>query len=121
MYKKYKELIELYRVLFHLNDEGKVEETLTNIENLLNDIEEDIEVELVIHSKGVYPFKKDKNAHRIKVQKLLDKDVKISLCSNTLHDLHLELEDFIPGVTIVSSGVGEIVRRQKEGWLYIKP
>jgi uncharacterized protein len=111
----------LYKVLFHLNDEGKAEDTLRNIENLLKDIKEDIEVELVIHSKGVYPFKRNKNINREKIDMLIDKGVNISVCQNTLESLNLEKEDFVPGIQVVSSGVSEIIRKQQEGWLYIKP
>lgn len=111
----------MYKVLFHLNDEGRAEDTLNNIDNLLKDVEEDIQVMLVVHSKGVYPFKKNKNADRAKIEKLLKKGVRISVCSNTLEELNLELSNFVDGIEVVSSSVGEIVRRQKEGWLYIKP
>lgn len=111
----------MYKVLFHMNDEGRAEDTLKNIDNLLKDIQEDIEVSLVIHSKGVYPFKKNKNANRQKIEKLISKGVTISVCNNTLQALNLELDDFIDGINIVSSGMGEIVRKQGEGWLYIKP
>lgn len=111
----------MYKVLFHLNDEGRAEDTLNNIDNLLKDIEEDIDVMLVVHSKGVYPFKRNKNADRQKIEKLIKKGVKISVCKNTLDGLNLKKADFIDGIEVVSSSVGEIVRRQKEGWLYIKP
>lgn len=111
----------MYKVLFHLNDENKAEDTLTNIENLLKDIKEDMEVELVIHSKGVYPFKRNKNIHKDKIDMLIGKGVNISVCQNTLESLNLKKEDFVPGIDLVSSGVGEIARKQQEGWLYIKP
>ncbi len=116
--------IVLYKVIFHLNEEGKAEDTLRNIENLLKDFKEqgeDIEIELVVHSKGVYPFKSNKNANKSKIEDLLDKGVKISICSNTLESLHLVEEDFISGIVFVSSGVGELTRKQQEGFLYIKP
>lgn len=111
----------MYRVLFHLNDEVRAEDTLNNIDNLLQDIEGDIEVMLVVHSKGVYPFKKNRNADRDKIEKLIKKGVRISVCNNTLDGLNLKKDDFIDGIEVVSSSVGELVRRQKEGWQYIKP
>lgn len=111
----------MYKVIFHLNEEGKAESALNNIDNLLKDIQEDIQVMLVVHSKGVYPFKKNKNVDREKIEKLMGKGVKISVCKNTLDNLSLEQKDFIDGIEVVDSSVGEMVRRQKEGWLYIKP
>jgi intracellular sulfur oxidation DsrE/DsrF family protein len=107
--------------MFHLNEEGRAEDTLRNIDNLLKDVEGDVEVLLLVHSKGVYPFGKNKNANKSKVEKLMAKGVKIRVCHNTLESLNLEVDDFIDGIEVVSSVVGELVRRQKDGWLYIKP
>ena len=112
----------MYKVIFHLNDEAKSEETLNNIRNLLIDVgEENVKVELVVHSEGIYSFLKNRNELNKKATALLDKGVKIGLCSNTVEKLHLKLDSFIPGVDIVSSAVGEIVRKESDGWLYIKP
>lgn len=112
----------MYKVLFHLNEEVRAEGAFRNIENLLEDIgEENIKVRLVVHSKGVYPFKKDRNVHHKVLMSLIDKGVEIAVCTNTLENLHLKLDDFIPGVELVSSAVAEIVRKEGEGWLYIKP
>lgn len=114
----------MYKVIFHLNEEGKAEDTLRSIENLLKDMkeqQEEIKIELIVHSKGVYPFKNNKNANKNKIDSLLNKGVKIILCSNTLESLHLAKEDFIPGIVVVPSGVGELTRKQQEGFLYIKP
>lgn len=112
----------MYKVLFHLNEEGKAEGVFNNIKNLMVDVgEENLEVELIVHSKGVYSFKKDKNAYNKEVMNLLKKGIKIAICTNTIDNLHLKLEDLMPGVELVPSAVGEIVRKEKEGWIYIKP
>ena len=119
-----KGVIILYKVLFHLNEEGKAEDTIRNIDNLLKDMEEqneDIQIELVVHSSGVYPFKINENAHKDKISSLLNKGVKIVVCSNTLKNLHISQNDIMPGISVVSSGVGELTRKQQEGFLYIKP
>ncbi len=109
------------KVLFHLNDQNKVEATLRNIENLLEDSDEDIEIELVVHSEAVYSFIENKINNLKKINTLIDKGINISICKNTLSNSNLKKEDFIPGISIVSSGMGEITRKQAEGWLYIKP
>lgn len=111
----------MYKILFHLNDEVKVEDTLKNIVNLLKDIEEEIEVELVVHSKAIYSFRKNKNVNKHIIDMLIDKGVTIVLCRNTLMDLNLTEGDFIPGISIVPTAMGEITKKQCEGWGYIKP
>ena len=114
----------MYNVLFHLNDEDTVEDTLNNIKNLFLDLEsdeEEVKVQLVVHSKGVYPLKRNMNVYRNKILGLMKDGLSVTVCANTLEELNLEKEDLIEGITVVSSGVGEIVRKQKQGWIYIKP
>jgi len=47
--------------------------------------------------------------------------VAIALCNNALNNLRLKPEDMLPEALVVPSGVGELVRKQAEGWAYIRP
>lgn len=114
----------MYKVIFHLNEEEKTKDVLRNIKNLLEDMKnenERIEVELLAHSSGVEAFKKTSKENKEEIKSLLEKGVEISLCNNTLKTLNLKKEDFIEEAVIVSSGVGELTKKQNEGWSYIKP
>ena len=46
--------------------------------------------------------------------------VEFAACRNTLSARHLTPADLLPSATTVDSGVAEIVRRQEQGWAYIK-
>ncbi|MGO1470416.1 MAG: DsrE family protein [Tissierella sp.] len=114
----------MYKVIFHLDDEGRVGVVYRGIMNLLHDMEtegEEVEVELLANSSGVKPFMKDKEENKEAIDLLLEKGVKIALCNNTLRVLYLTKKDFVHEATIVKSGVGELTRKQHEGWGYIKP
>ena len=41
-------------------------------------------------------------------------------CSNTLRKNELTSTDLDTGVKVVDSGLAEVIRRQEEGWTYIK-
>ncbi len=114
----------MYKVIFHLNEEEKTEDALRNIKNLLEDMKnenERIDIELLAHSSGVNAFKKTNKENKEEIKNLLEKGVEIALCKNSLITLNLKKEDFIEEAIIVSSGVGELTKKQNEGWSYIKP
>ena len=46
--------------------------------------------------------------------------VVFAACSNTLRGFHIDVKQLIPGVLVVDSGVAEVVRRQEQGWAYLK-
>lgn len=107
-------------ILFHLNKEEDGKKALNNILNLIDDLNGDYEeIELVVHSEGVKSFLKESDL-KDNINKVLEKKVKISACQNTLDNLNLSNENLISGIDIVSSGVGEIVKKEDEGYLYIK-
>lgn len=114
----------MYKVIFHLNEEEKTEDALRNIKNLLEDMKnenERIDIELLAHSSGVNAFKKTNKENKEEIKNLLEKGLEIALCKNSLITLNLKKEDFIEEAIIVSSGVGELTKKQNEGWSYIKP
>lgn len=114
----------MYKVIFHLNDEEKTGNVLTNVENIFKDMEgagEDIEVEILAHSSGVNQFKNTSYDYRARINSLLKKGIDIAVCNNTLNAMKLTNEDFISETRVVPSGVGELVRKQCRGWAYVRP
>lgn len=114
----------MHKVIFHLDEEEKVEAAFSNIANLYNDIEsedEELKVELLVNSSGVKPFKAENDEHIDKIVELQERGLKIAICNNTLKALELQKQDLIKEVFIVKSGVGELTRKQNNGWAYIKP
>jgi intracellular sulfur oxidation DsrE/DsrF family protein len=113
----------LYRVLFHLDEsDGKKQEAvLRNVNNLLDDLgPEQAQVELVTHGPGI-ELLTGQTGLADQVRKLIDRGVIMAICNNTLRERRIPREQVLPGAQVVSSGVGELVRRQREGWLYVRP
>lgn len=113
-----------YRALFHLDEDApeKFNETLNNIRNLLVDLEaENVDVELVANGKGVLSLLNSNQAQAIRVRNLADEGVSFTVCANSLKHLKIDAADLMPQAIIVPAGVGELVRKQSQGWAYIKP
>ena len=111
----------MYQVIFHLDesDEYRFNLILNNLTNLLAEIKE-LEIELVANAQGIKLLLKD-NIHQERLVQLQDRGVMLVACNKTLQSLQLKPEDLLEGVKVVPSGVGELVRKQSEGWIYIRP
>ena len=89
--------------------------------NVFNQNVEALEVKLVANAEGIALLYKMPNPFHEKIAQLAEKGAHFAVCANSLRQQNLT-EDFLLDLTeIVPSGVGEIVRRQSEGWAYIKP
>jgi len=113
-----------YRVVFHLDEPGKgrADQVFRNIENLLDDLGENtVEVELVANGGGVYVLVKGPDSHAEQVGRLSTRGVLFAACAHSLSQLEIARDTLLESVEVVSSGVGELVKKQMEGWAYIRP
>lgn len=115
--------MEKYRVVFQLNEEDplRINLVLSNIRNLIADLGgENLEIELVGYSNGVKIFLHSSEYAEI-IDNLMFNGVKFAACSNTLNAMGIKSGRLVKGVEVVSSGIGELVRKQSQGWIYIRP
>ena len=56
-----------------------------------------------------------------RVSDALARGVKIVACENTMHGLKLTRADMLDGIGYVPAGVIELMKRQYEGYAYIRP
>lgn len=113
----------LYRVVVHLDEADRVkhESVMRNIRNLLDDLgAEQTQVELVAHGPGL-DLLTGQTGLGEQAQELAARGVILAACNNTLRERKIPAERLLPGVTVVPAGIGEIVRREAEGWLYVRP
>lgn len=88
--------------------------------NLLDDLGEIAEVELVTHGPGVGLCLAG-SPQAEAVAALIARGVVVAACENTLRAQSIAAGQLAPGVATVPSGVGELVRRQRQGWAYVRP
>lgn len=110
------------RVVVHL-DEGepaKHQAVVRNMGNLLEDLGEGAQVELVAHGPGVALCLAD-SPHTGALRALIDRGVVVAACENTLAAQGIDRSRLAEGVVTVPAGIGELVRKQLQGWAYVRP
>lgn len=80
----------------------------------------DLEIEVVFHGQAVLAMLKDSAqfTDRIKIAKA--KGVTLAICNNSLRRLKIDPAQIKSEGTIVPSAVVELIRKQTDGWSYLK-
>lgn len=111
-----------HRVLFAMTspEEADWQLTLNNIRNLIGGMApEPVEVEVVAYGPGIAFLKKD-GVNAADIQKLESPHVHFVACGNAMRKQHLEASDLVAGSEVVPAGIVEVVKKQEQGWSYIK-
>ena len=77
-------------------------------------------LEVVAFGPGVDMLKRDSVVHA-GLRSAMREGVRFVACESSMHTRELKRADMYPGVNFVPLGVAEIVRKQREGWFYLKP
>jgi intracellular sulfur oxidation DsrE/DsrF family protein len=56
-----------------------------------------------------------------RIDEALAAGVKVAACENTMKAQKLAQADMLPNLTYVPAGVTQIMKRQQQGWAYIRP
>lgn len=111
-----------HRVLFALTspEEADWQLTLNNVRNLIIGVApETVDIEVVAYGPGIAFLKKD-GQDAGDIQKLESAHVHFVACGNAMRKLHLEAADLVAGSEVVPAGIVEVMRKQEQGWTYIK-
>lgn len=112
---------EHYNVVIGIGDKAKVEGALSNAFNLQKEFgAQCVNIELVNFSSAVTALT-PMSPLGTHLKDALKAGIKIVACQNSMNKFKLTIDDMFPGITAVPSGVGELVKRQKEGWVYLQP
>jgi intracellular sulfur oxidation DsrE/DsrF family protein len=94
---------------------------LNNARNLQEAIGRDkVDVEIVAYGPGIEMFKMESEVGN-KVDKAIAEGVKIVACQNTMKARKLTQTDMLMSIDYVPAGVVEIMRKQQQGWAYLRP
>ena len=111
------------RVIFQVsdNDPAKWNLALNNAKNVQTDLGKDnVQIEIVAYGPGLGMLKADsKVADRL--AGALDDSVGLIACENTMQNTKVTREQMYDGIAYVQAGVTHIMKRQREGWAYIRP
>lgn len=94
---------------------------LNNAKNLQDDVgAANVEIELVAYGPGIGMLKMESPT----AQRIADATragVKVLACENTMRAQKLTRDDMHPAISYVPAGVTEIMKKQGEGWAYLRP
>lgn len=117
--------MEEVKVIFHIDELDKWKLLIKNVENLINTINyKKIKIEVLANSEAVkaYDMSSDlDNQITVYMEKLENKNVRFTACNNALNGFNIKKKDLIEFVDVVPVGVLELVKKQNEGYAYIKP
>jgi len=103
------------------NDPAKWSLALNNARNVQQDLGKDnVQIEIVAYGPGLGMLKAEsKVADRL--AQALDNDVGLLACENTMTNTKVSRDEMYGGIAYVKAGVTHIMKRQQEGWAYIRP
>ena len=114
---------EKQRVVFQVsdNDPAKWNLALNNARNVQADLGKDkVQIEIVAYGPGLGMLKAE-SAVAPRLAQALDGGVNLLACENTMQNTKVAKSDMYAGIGFVHAGVTHIMKRQKEGWAYIRP
>lgn len=102
-------------------DPAKWQLALNNAKNLQAEFGRDgVELEIVAFGPGVRMLQLESEAAD-RVAEAVASGVRVVACENTLRAMKLERADMNDKIGYVPAGVAEILRRQRDGWAYLRP
>lgn len=102
-------------------DPAKWNLALNNARNAQNDLGADkVDIEIVAYGPGIGMLKIDAvTANR--VSDAVKSGIQIVACENTMTAQKLNKAEMNPNISYVPAGVVHIMKRQHEGWAYVRP
>ena len=111
------------RVVFQVSDNDPVKWNLAlnNARNVQQDLgAQNVEIEIVAYGPGLAMLRSEsKVADRL--AGALYSNVGLVSCENTMKNTKVTRDQMYAGISYVQAGVTHIMKRQREGWAYIRP
>ena len=111
------------RVVFQVSDAdpAKWNLALNNARNVQADLgKENVEIEIVAYGPGL-PMLKTESKVAGRLAEALDSGVALLACENTMQNTKVSRDEMYYGIKYVQAGVTHLMKRQREGWAYIRP
>jgi uncharacterized protein len=110
------------RAIFQVtdNDPARWNMILNNMANLRDGVgNEGVEIELVAFGPGLLMLTADSSVKQ-RIAEALKSGATVNACQNTMRNQKLTPADMLPGISYVPAGVVEVMKKQQQGWAYIR-
>ena len=95
--------------------------SLNNAKNVQDELgASDVDIEIVVYGPGIGMLKSDAVTGN-RIADALKGGVKIVACENTMKAQKLRRADMLPNIGYVTAGVVELMKKQQDGYAYIRP
>jgi intracellular sulfur oxidation DsrE/DsrF family protein len=102
-------------------DTGKWNLALNNAKNVQQAYGADkVDIEIVTFGPGIAMLRSNSVSAK-QVEEAKQTGINIVACQNTMKGMKLTQDDMLPNTSYVPSGVVEIMKKEKEGYAYIRP
>ena len=103
------------------NDPAKWTLALSNAKNVQQDLGKDnVQIEIVAYGPGLAMLRAESKV-AAGLAGALDDSVGLIACENTMQNNKVTRDEMYGGISYVQAGVTHIMKRQREGWAYIRP
>ena len=112
-----------HRVVIQVSDAdpAKWALALNNASNIQQDLGADqVAIEIVAYGPGIGLLKLE-SVLEARISEAIAAGGSVQACENTMRNQKMVQGDMLPGIGYVPSGVVQLMKRQKEGWAYIRP
>ena len=93
---------------------------MNNLKHLKAGWGDSVLIEVVAHGPGLDFLTKGKTTQQEKINHFKKMGIMFIACENTMMERKISKESIIAEAAFVRMGIGEIVRKQEQGWSYIK-
>ncbi len=93
---------------------------MNNLKHLKAGWGDSVLIEVVAHGPGLDFLTKGKTTQQEKINHFKKMGIMFIACENTMMERKIPKESIIAEAAFVRMGIGEIVRKQEQGWSYIK-
>jgi uncharacterized protein len=102
-------------------DVQKWNQALGSARNIQNTLGRDtVDLEIIVHNQGITMLKGDSVVAN-RVADTLASGIKVVACEGTMKFVNLSRADMLPNIGYVPSGNIELIRKQQQGYAYIRP
>ncbi|MBA3592677.1 MAG: DsrE family protein [Polaromonas sp.] len=103
------------------NDPAKWNLALNNAKNVQDDVgAANVDIAIVAYGPGIGMLKMD-SPTGARVADATKANVRVVACENTMRGQKLGKDDMLPTIAYVPAGVTEIMKKQQDGWAYLRP
>jgi hypothetical protein len=109
------------KVILHLQSSDTL--VHKSIVNQIGNIKKELpaaEIELVCHGPGLEFLLKSKSLYVDKIHKMNLANVSFVGCEFTMKQRNVKREDLVPFAVTVPYGLVELIKKEQDGWIYVK-